>query len=95
MDQVAQPHDGGNTPERDLIVMDRDALRQLLSAVIETLRATSSLEELQQGAEMDPGQYALLQANLRTARERLIDGIAHMASGIEHLPSVRIDTDAK
>jgi hypothetical protein len=80
-------------PVQDLVVIDRQALRQMLSAVLKTLRATANLEELQQGAEADPGQYALLQANLRTARDRLIDGIESMSSGVERLPSVRIHDD--
>lgn len=90
MDKPEHPNAAGNSPERDLIVIDRDALRQMLTAVLKTLRATASLEEMQQGSEMDPGQYALLQANVRNARERLIDGIENMASGIERLPSVRL-----
>ena len=88
----------GRTPQdettsRDLVVIDRTALRQMLDAVLKTLRATASFEELKQNSEIDPGQYALLQANVRTARERLIDGIEDMAQGIERLPRVSLQDE--
>ena len=95
MDQHGTPTPQENQVERDLIVIDRDALRQMLAAVLKTLRATASLEELQQGSEVDPGQYALLQANVRTARDRLIDGIENMSRGIEKLPSVKLRDDSE
>jgi hypothetical protein len=85
-----QPGAGHPRPEQDYIVIDRQALRQMLDAVLKTLRATANMEELRQDSESDPGQYALLQANLRMARGRLIDGIENMAVNIERLPNVKL-----
>lgn len=77
--------------ERDLVVVDRDALRQLLAAVTNTLRASQNLDALELPAEADTAEYEQIRETVDNARSALITGVEQIAESIDELPSAIVE----
>jgi len=77
--------------DRDLVVVDRDALRQLLAAVSNTLRASQNLDALELPAETDTAEYEQIRETVNNARNALITGVEQIAESVDELPSAIVE----
>ena len=87
MDTEVKPAADASPEDADLVVIDRRALKEMLTAVVNTLRASQSLQELDAPAPEQAEQYAKVQQTVSQARDALIDGVERIASAIDELPS--------
>jgi hypothetical protein len=91
---IPQPEDPGeglpDPKQQDLVVVDRGALRQMLTAVLNTIKAAASIQEIDASEEAEPGQVELLKANMKEAQGKLVAGIEHIADSVEKLPRVNM-----
>lgn len=85
MDEPQQP---------DFVVIDRNALRQTLDAVLDTLKSTISFDLLKKNQALNPEQQAELHQQLVNSRGALMRGIKQMLETVETLPSVQINEDS-
>lgn len=90
MDNANGPEAETPIEDRDLVVVDRDALRQLLSAVANTLQASQSLETMQMPDDMDAERYEQVKETVAGARTALLEGIARIAESVEELPRAEV-----
>ena len=77
--------------DRDLVVVDREALRQLLAAVTNTLRASQNLDALELPEETDTTEYDQIRETVDNARNALITGVEQIAESIDELPSAIVE----
>jgi hypothetical protein len=77
--------------DRDLVVVDRDALRQLLAAVTNTLRASQNLDALELPEETDSAEYEQIRETVANARSALITGVEQIAESVDELPSAIVE----
>lgn len=84
---------GKNPPaDADLVVVDRTTLKELLSAVVNTLKASENIDAMLEPAEGDEGDYAEVRQAIASARAGLISGIERIAAAVDELPNAVIDT---
>jgi len=86
MDSDAGEVESAVPAEADLVVVDRGALKELLTAVINTLRAAESLETMPP-AEGDSGDFAEVRRKIASARSGLVSGIERIVAAVDELPS--------
>ncbi len=91
MDAQKAPHQ--STETRDVVMIERQSLREMLDAVVNTLRSSINLELLQKNEAITSEQHQELSQSLINARGTLITGIKKMRETIEILPSVYPDQD--
>lgn len=84
--------DGGSIKQKakahaDLVVVDRTALKELLSAVINTLKASENIEAMPPPEEGEAGGYEEARQAIASARTGLIGGIERIVAAVDELPS--------
>lgn len=90
MDSANGPEGEIPIEQRDLVVVDREALRQLLSAVANTLQASQSLDAMEPPEDMDAERFEQVKETVTQARTALLDGIARIAESVEELPRAQV-----
>jgi hypothetical protein len=94
MDSDAGEVEGAVPDKADLVVVDRGALRELLTAVINTLQASESLESMPP-AEGDSGDFAEVRRQIASARSGLVSGIERIVAAVDELPSAVVQKDER
>jgi hypothetical protein len=89
MDEPATAEAG--VPSADLVVVDRSALRQLLTAVASALEASVSLDSAVQQEGLDAEQLALLRQEVLKARQDLAQGVRRVITSIDQLPRAQVE----
>lgn len=88
---MAEETNGGvEADPQDLVIVERGAIKQLLAAVINTLKASANLEQLNDVETTDPAKREKVQHQLTGAREGLIRGINHLIASVDELPSIKM-----
>jgi hypothetical protein len=83
-------HNGSVRAEHNLVVVDRAALLQLLTAVSGALEASLNLDELEVEPDLDAEQLAAVRQEILTARQDLIAGIRRVMGSVEQLPAAKL-----
>ena len=83
-------HNGSAHTEHNLVVVDRAALLQLLTAVSGTLEASLNLDQLEVESNLDAEQLAAVREEILTARQDLIAGIRRVIGSVEQLPAAKL-----
>jgi L-fucose mutarotase/ribose pyranase (RbsD/FucU family) len=76
--------------QQDLVVIDRHSLKQLLTAVITALEASSNLDSAIRNHSIEDGDAEKIQGNITTARDTLIQGARQILASVDELPQVDI-----
>ena len=83
-----------NIPNGDeLVIIERNALLQLLEATSNALQSTANLEEIAEQGRLDPDEYERLSEQLKDGRIKLIEGIEKLKDGVRQLPGAIITED--
>ena len=83
-------HNGSARPEHNLVVVDRAALLQLLTAVSGALEASLNLDELEVESDLGAEEIAAVRQEVVTARQDLIAGIRRVMGSVEQLPAAKL-----
>jgi hypothetical protein len=81
---------GSAHTEQNLVVVDRAALLQLLTAVSGALEASLNLDQLEVESDLDADQLAAVREEVITARQDLIAGIRRVMGSVEQLPAANL-----
>ena len=87
MDTENKPDAAAAPQDADLVVIDRRALKEMLTAVVNTLKASQSLQEMDAPAPEQAEHYAQVRQTVSQAQDALIDGVKRIAGAIDELPS--------
>lgn len=83
-------HNGSAHTEQNLVVVDRAALLQLLTAVSGALEASLNLDQLEVESDLDTKELAAVREEVLTARQDLIAGIRRVMGSVEQLPAAKL-----
>ena len=89
---VMSANDGrdGGKRQQDLVIVDRGALRQLLHAVINTLKASANLARLKEQPQLEAELVDRVGRSVDAAREGLVHGVKQLLISVDELPGVRL-----
>ena len=93
MDNADKPAADSPPQDADLVVIDRNGLKEMLNAVANTLRASQSLMEMGEVAPEQAEQYAQVRRTVGEAHTSLIDGVERISAAIDELPSAVMKED--
>jgi len=85
--------DSGKSKQQDLVIVDRNAIKQLLWAVINTLNASANLEQMSGHEEADQRLLDQMGRSMTSAREALVHGVQQLMVSVDELPSVQLHED--
>jgi len=79
-----------NPAESDLVVVDRNVLLKLISALMCSLESSQTLDQIASQSNLDPPPVAQKRDEITKARVEIAKGMRSLQAGVADLPSVTL-----